>query len=471
MKMPGLSKRITLYLVLVAVVSVIISSFLVLAVFRQQFSTYINRGNQQLAEQWAPVIIGYYQLNAGFTGLQEAILINNNFLTEGSGPNGRGPGIIRGRRLVVTDVSNRVMADTNLVLLGQTIDPNQRNTTRVKMLVDEQYIGSIYLYSPLSPGLSSLETDFISRTTTTTAWMALTIGLIALVLGWLLGRRIAIPLGEISQAMHHLAGGDLQVRVTPSGDPDVTLLGQDFNQMAQRLEETEQARKRLTSDVAHELRTPLALLRGQLENLQQSGQVLNEGNVSLLLDEVIRLTRLVKDLEDISLAESKAIHLNIIELPLSRLWDRLFPVQFAMEDAGIKYTIDAAPELTTIKADETRLVQVMINLLSNAIHHLGTEGEVLIKVAAENNTVKFTVTDNGPGITPEDLPHVFDRFYRTDVSRNRLQGGMGLGLAIARGLVEAHGGMMGVESTLGKGSSFYFTLPQPGESSSLSSAT
>jgi len=464
---PGLSRRITLYLVLVAVVSVIISSFLVLGVFRQQFGAYINRGNQQLAQQWAPLIIGYYQLNGGFTGLQEAILINTWSTEKPSNHMERGPSLngsfMRGRRLVVTDIANRVIADSDLVLLGQIIEPKQLHTTRVKMVMNEQYIGSIYLYSPLTPGLSSLEKDFISRTTAITAWMAFTIGLIALILGWLLGRRIAIPLGQISQAMHRLAGGDLKVRVTPGGDPDLTLLGQDFNQMAQRLDETEQARQRLTSDVAHELRTPLALLRGQLENMQQSGQVMTEGNVSLLLDEVIRLTRLVKDLEDISLAESKAILLNIIKLPLSRLWDRLAPVELAMEDAGIKYSIEAAPELTTIKADETRLLQVMINLLSNAMHHLGAEGEVLIKVGVENNAIKFTISDNGPGISPEDLPHVFDRFYRTDNSRNRLQGGMGLGLAIARGLVEAHGGIMGVESALGTGSSFYFTLPQPSE--------
>ncbi|MGE5449749.1 MAG: sensor histidine kinase [Methanomassiliicoccales archaeon] len=462
---PGLSRRITLYLVIVAVASVIISSLLVLGVFRQQFSAYVNRGNQQLAEQWAPLVIGYYQANAGFTGLQEAMIFNDipgNPDRQKHGPDFGSP-FMRGRRLVITDISNRVVADSELMMLGKTIEPKSLKTTQIKMLINNHEIGSIYLFSPLTVGLSSLERDFISQTTKITIGMVLTIGLMALILGWLLGRRIAVPLGEISQAMHRLAGGDLKARVTPRGDPDLTILGQDFNQMAERLEETEQARQRLTSDVAHELRTPLALLRGQLENMQHAGQVLTEESVTLLLDEVIRLTRLVKDLEDISLAESKAMVLNLVDLPLHRLWERLAPVQLAMEDAGISYGIEVSPELTSVKADETRLLQIMINLLSNAMQHLSTGGDVQIKVTCQNDQAKFIISDNGPGINPLDLPHVFDRFYRTDTSRNRLQGGMGLGLAIARGLVEAHGGTMGVESTVGVGSSFYFTLPGQGK--------
>jgi signal transduction histidine kinase len=243
------------------------------------------------------------------------------------------------------------------------------------------------------------------------------------------------------------------------GDEEFVQLGRDFNLMAQNLEDAEKNRRRMTADVSHELRTPLTFLRGQLEEMQNGNIPADAENISLLVDEVIRLSRLVKELDNLALVENHAVKLNLSTFPVSELLDRLTPVNIAMQDKGISYSIEVEKDIQQITADLDRLLQILLNLLSNAMHHVSNDGIVKLSIRKYKQFLQFSVMNNGPAIPAENLPYIFERFYRVDDSRNRREGGMGLGLAIAKGYAEAHQGEMWVESNLYE-TTFFFTVAQ-----------
>lgn len=469
MAKPGLAKRITSTLVAVSIMAVIVTSLTMLLMTRQQFSTYINKYDQVMLNQWVPIITDYYQ-QYGTEGLQEYMASNikgqGNGLGNGMGWHRRGMqmpmgmSMRQGQRLVVTDTNGIVIADTQGLLMGQPLELGSLDVSSSPLQMDNQQVGTLYLISPLGSGLASLENDFINKLTISTSALALVIGLIALLLGLVLGKRISLPLADLSSAIHQVAQGKLNKRMNPQGDREFVELGRDFNLMAQKLEDVEQNRRRLTADISHELRTPLTLLRGQLEGMQNNSIPMNAENITLLLDEAIRLSHLVKELENLAQVENQAVVLHWSVFPIAELLERLNPVGTAMQDSGIVFTVEVENDIKEITADHDRLLQILLNLLSNAWHHAGQDGKVSLSINRPKDNLQFAVRDNGPGIPTEHLPHVFERFYRVDDSRNRREGGMGLGLAIAKGYVEAHQGKMWVESSQGLGTTFYFSLPQ-----------
>ncbi|CFW96830.1 Signal transduction histidine kinase, core [Syntrophomonas zehnderi OL-4] len=468
MKKPGLANRITSTMVAVSIMAVIITSLTMLIMTRQQFSAYINKYDRAMLEQYVPIISDYYRLY-GIEGLQEYLEFkpNNKGKSRGNGMGWyhRGQqiplGKIRpGQRLIVADTKGMVMADTQGLLVGQPLELGSWQASSRPLQIDNKQIGTLYLISPLGSGLASMENDFINKLTVSTSVLALGIGLIALLLGLLLGKRISLPLADLSSAIHEVAQGKLNKRIELKGDQEFLELGRDFNCMAQKLEDYDRNRRRLTLDISHELRTPLTLLRGQLEAMQNNSINATPENVALLLDEVIRLTRLIKELEDLSQVENQAVVLHLSTFSIEDLLERLNPVVTAMQETGIIFTINADDNVNEITADFDRVLQILLNLLSNAMRHAGQEGMVSLTINRQDNNLQFAITDNGSGISAENLPHVFERFYRLDDSRNRLAGGMGLGLSIAKGYVEAHQGKIWVESKPGFETTFYFSLPQ-----------
>jgi two-component system, OmpR family, sensor histidine kinase BaeS len=276
--------------------------------------------------------------------------------------------------------------------------------------------------------------------------------------------------GRITRGLRHLrnaAAGldlrDLSCRVPVEGQDEIADLARTFNHMAGRMEAEERSRRQLLADVAHELRHPLAVMKGRLE-LMQDGKVALEPEALLpLQDEVIRLTRLVGDLRDLSLAEVGGLSLSLAPVSLGELLETLManlePVAAAK---GISLTAAAAPGLPAVQADPDRLRQVLVNLLANALQYTPAGGSVAVTASSSSEGVAVRISDTGPGIAPEELPHIFDRFYRADKSRSRATGGSGLGLAIVRSLVELHGGRVTVESEPGKGTCFTILLPTGG---------
>lgn len=238
-------------------------------------------------------------------------------------------------------------------------------------------------------------------------------------------------------------------------------LGHSFNELAAALEATERRRLELIGDVAHELRTPVATLEGYLEGLLDGVVEPNERTWGRLHDEASRLRLLVSDLQELSRAEARQMSLSLRPVDpgdvVRAAIDRL-DGQFA--EKGLELRVDVADGLPFVQADADRAVQVLTNLLSNALRYTPAPGQVVIRVTGESGFVKFAVADTGLGLAPEDLAQVFERFFRVEKSRSRVLGGSGVGLTISRALVEAmQGRIWGESAGIGRGSTFAFTLP------------
>lgn len=274
---------------------------------------------------------------------------------------------------------------------------------------------------------------------------------------------IARPLGGVVSAAEAVANGDLSVRVSAEGHGDFYRLAAVFNHMLEELESADRQRRNLTADVAHELRTPLQIIQGNLEGILDEVYEPTEEHISATLDETRLLSRLVEDLGILSLAESGQLALVREQVDVSEL---LLDVQTSFsgqaEAAGIELLVqvEGGSESMTITADAGRLDQVLGNLVANALRHTHAGGTIVLAAERMEDGVRITVEDTGEGIAPEDLPAVFDRFWKGDRSRSHAWGvGSGLGLAIVRQLVRAHGGEVEVESALGQGTTFAVELP------------
>lgn len=267
------------------------------------------------------------------------------------------------------------------------------------------------------------------------------------------GRRVAAPVGDVMEAADRVAAGDYEVRVRERGPRDVQRLGRAFNEMAERLGTNETRRRQLLADVAHELRTPLSVIRANLEAILDGLYPMDDAHLRSVLDGTTVMSRLLDDLQTLSTAEAGALVLHREPVAPRQLVDAVvqsFTAQAADEDIRLEARADPLPE---IEVDRLRIGEVLSNLLANAIRHTPAGGEVVVSATAVAEGIEFSVIDTGTGITPEQLPHVFDRFSRAPDSP-----GAGLGLAIAKTLVEAHEGRIRAESGAG-GTMFVITLP------------
>lgn len=284
--------------------------------------------------------------------------------------------------------------------------------------------------------------------------------LVALVLGIVLARSLTDPLREMTLATEAMAQGELAQQIPVRSRDELGVLARSFNQMSSQLVRARDARRQMTADIAHELRTPLSVILGHAEALSDGVLPPVPETLDIIYDEARRLARLVEDLRTLSLSDAG-------ELALYR--DAVHPAEI-LERAAIAHGAEAAhrgvhlmtqvsPEIPEVYADADRVAQVVDNLVTNALRYAPAGSTVEMTATLAGSKVRFSVRDQGPGVAPEEQASIFDRFYRADRSRNRQAGGSGLGLAIARQLVQLHHGEIGVESALGQGATFWFTLP------------
>lgn len=292
--------------------------------------------------------------------------------------------------------------------------------------------------------------------------MAAVIGVVGIGAGIWISRSLTSPLQELEEAAQAIGRRELGRRVQVDGSREMVAVGQAFNQMAAELERGEELRRKLMADVAHELRTPLSVLQGNLRAIIDDVYPLDKAEVARLYDHTRHLSRLVQDLHDLAQAEARQLPLNRSEVDVSTLVQRAAQLFEPLAEEEAVTLQEAYPESRAlVYADAARLTQVVQNLLANALRHTPAGGTIAVTVSADEETVQIAVRDDGEGIQPEHLPHVFDRFYRVDSSRSRDSGGAGLGLAIARAIVEAHDGTMDASSKgVGQGSTFTITLPR-----------
>lgn len=286
--------------------------------------------------------------------------------------------------------------------------------------------------------------------------------LIALGVSVFVTRRIGASLASVADAARDVADGlyDAEVRA-PAFGQELADLAHAFNHMSARLHASESLRRRLLSDIAHELRTPVATLDAHLEGLEDGVTELDERTVALLRAQGARLTRLAEDLTAVTTAESGEIRLmRRREEPHVLLASAVAATRAAAERAGVTVTVEALPGLPAVEVDPQRMGQVLGNLLDNALRHTPAGGQVTLRAILDGDDVVVEIADTGSGIDPEHLPFVFERFYRADRARDRDHGGSGIGLAIVKALVQAHGGSVAAHSSgAGQGSVFEVRLP------------
>jgi two-component system sensor histidine kinase BaeS len=290
-------------------------------------------------------------------------------------------------------------------------------------------VGTVYFLPPRDPEGRRVRL-FPNR------WLMIGLGsaaLLAVLVMLTIFRRVLAPVDALTSGARALAKGKLDARVPVRGDDEVAELGRAFNSMAEALERNERARRNMVSDVAHELRTPLTNIRLHIE-AAQDGVIAADGKfLASIEEEAVTLARLVDDLQQLSLAEAGVLRLEMAEVRVAEIVERAAPAP----------VIRNVPEDLVVRGDAQRLVQIVRNLVNNALSH--AESRVEVSAARVGDRVEIRVADDGPGVPPEHVERIFDRFYRADESRSRATGGAGLGLAIAKQLVELHGGRIWYE--------------------------
>ncbi len=369
-------------------------------------------------------------------------------------------GNLYGQRIILTDTNGMVVADSEGDLLGEQYHPDLPGRP-LSPPWQAGAIGTLYITPKSSP-----EVDFTSLQILFKAigfffiWGGLIAVAIALIMTFFLSRRILAPIKTLTVTARRLGQGELSQRVKFHGKGEVGELAQAFNSMASDLERAEKLRQNLVADVAHELRTPLSNIRGYLEAVRDGVIKPDAATISSLHEETILLSRLVDDLQELSLAETGELKLvcqagNIVEL----IKQTVAGVQAQAAGKGVSVSVDLPDRLPAVNIDSRRIGQVLRNLLENAVAHTSKGDDIAVAARQQDKWVAVSVVDTGEGIPADDLPNIFERFYRVDKSRTRATGGSGLGLTIAKRLVEAHGGKIEVQSEPGKGSRFSFTIP------------
>lgn len=421
------------------------------------FRYYAQVAQQASTQSWQRLLASYYVQNGNsWNGVY--LYLENIFQRTSSEDNGI-------KYLVVFDAHNHVVVGvgSDVPLNSSELD----SVPKTPITWQGQVIGWLWIEDSSSQGLTSVEKTVLNSMTTAIFLGTIITVAVALLTGAWLARRVTFPLQQMMRAIKSINKGDLRAVVPVQSSDEFGEVATAFNEMTVRLLKTEEARRRLVADVAHELRTPLTIMQGQLELIQQGVKQPDPATLLPIQDEVMRLTRLVQDLHQLSLAEVGKLPLEKQQVDFVQLVQRVamnFEIEAEERDINIVFQtgldhVDEPVQEIRVMVDAHRMTQVFINLIGNALKYTPPGGKIEITIDVQGSSVRASVADNGPGIESEHLPYLFDRFYRADEDRSRGSGGMGLGLALAKELVEAHHGSIEVASTVGKGTTFTVYLP------------
>jgi len=438
--------RLRLFLALVMVLAVAVGTVALFAsrATTSQFQRYVEQGGITRNRRLEGMLAMYYAERRTWEGIQPLIVQMSS---------------ITGERIVLADHSGVVVADSESKMIGTSTSRTWPGPP-VFIAIQGNPVGQLYVRPLGEPFIGPTEISFLSAVNRSLVVAVGAAGLAALLLTVLLSKSILRPVVALTDAARKMEKGDLTQRVQVTTHDEIGQLAHAFNSMADGLQRLETLRSNMVSDVAHELRTPLSNIRGYLEAIRDGVAEPSPPVIDTIFEEAIALNRLIDDLQELSLAEAGQMRLDTRPMSLAEVAGPAVQlVQPQAEAAGLVVSLGIPADLPAVQADPGRVAQILRNLLANALAYTPRGGHIEVLARAAGSEVEVSVRDNGVGIAPEHLSLVFERFYRVDRSRTRSTGGAGLGLSIVKHWVEAHGGRIWVESTLGQGSTFRFTLP------------
>jgi signal transduction histidine kinase len=361
-------------------------------------------------------------------------------------------------RFVLADLYGTIYADSEKKMIGYRMDTKQSKPIAVYLIEGTPIL---MYFEPLDvPNMAEIGAEFSNSVNRSLLLAIMGAGSLAILVTLILSRSILHPVDALTKAARRMGSGDMSQRVDIKTRGEVGELSEAFNAMADNLERLELLRRTMVTDVAHELRTPLSNVRGYLEAIQDDMVQPTREVIDSLHEETMLLNRLVNDLQELSLVEAGKLHIEVQVLELRQTLQHAAALaQPSANKKGLTPRTQLPPTLPLVSADPERVGQILHNLLNNAIHYTPEGGEIIIKAEHKDDFIEISVQDTGSGISPEHLPHIFERFYRADQSRSRKTGGAGLGLAIVKHLVEAQGGQVSAASQTGQGTTISFTLP------------
>jgi len=384
----------------------------------------------------------YYIARGSWDGV--GVIFNNSLNIEAS----------QWQASILMDAQDRIVVEHGRPVNPATL-PRYRpasGETVIPIMVNGQVVGKLVVGQNIQPSERRFTLNFLQPV----ILASLILAVFATLIGLLLTRRVVSPLAEVIAAAEEIAGGHLQTRVRVKAPDDLRDLSDSFNKMADVLERNDRERRDMLADIAHELRTPLTVLRGRLEGIMDGVYPADEGSIGPALEEAYLLERLVEDLRLLTLAESHQLAFEKHELDLIEIARRSISMfQAEADEKKISLDLVTSMDKALILADPLRTEQVIGNLLSNALRYISQGGHVWIEISrprtgtgttSHNDEVVVSINDNGPGIPEADLPYIFNRFWRGEKSRSRVSGGAGLGLAIAKLLVEGQEGRITARS-------------------------
>jgi signal transduction histidine kinase len=444
--------RLSLALLVMAWVGVGVMALVITRSTESSFREYLERSTTNAASTDQIVRLqDYYAENQTWDGV-DALLDHR-----GQGT-GQGQGGTRGGPVLVTDTQEQVVAATSTERIGTLLTDDER-TRAAALVVDGQPVGWLVRLSPGQAALGASETIFLEEINRALVITVLVATVLALAIGTALAWVIAAPIRRLTQAVHGLSAGQRGQAVAVEGTEETRSLAQAFNQFSRQLAEGEALRKRMAADIAHELRTPVSVLRGHLEGMRDGVFPLDQNHLAVAYDQTRHLGRLVEDLRLLTLAEAGHLPLERqLTEPQALVRELVDGFQPLALDAEIDLRCSCAEDTPNVLADAGRLRQVLGNLLTNALRHTPTGGQIRVTLSRAQNQARFEVYNSGSHLTDEEAHLIFQPFWRSSASREQDSGGSGLGLAIAQQLVALHGGTLGVRPETG-GVIFWFEIP------------
>lgn len=429
------------------------------------YKSLVNKNDLNLARELSFQIGVYYEAMGSWNGIREVLErfpFGPGFVTLHM--RNMQPGqMMMGdmfSRIVLTDNNNNIIADTvrggESKLIGNIKDG-------LPVYADNRQVGILYVGSMISSGLKPLEEKYLRSVNISIIVTTIVIMIIALILGTILISQITKPLKQFSAATESIASGNYNIKVDIPNKDELGEMALSFNLMADSLLESENWKKQLISNSAHELRTPVSLIQGHLEMMLEGVYKINKENIKSLYTESQRLARLISELENLSNVESGKPDLKKEIKNINEIAEHSTEIfQPLADEKNIKFNFITETDILNVYADVQKAGQVFSNIISNALRYSPVKSVIEIDIKRIKNKpdfAKVSIKDSGPGIPEEELEKIFERFYRVESSRNRESGGSGLGLSICSSIIKLHGGKIWAEKNMKKGACFCFTLP------------